>query len=160
NSSNNSHSREHVLSFYRDHIWVLVPYRIRSHTELLVHDGHQHLSTTKHNASHTIGILKKIDRFSVGPVILPGRFAHNTREDEDDAEEPDVPQTYSSTLLFHLRNTLITKIRSHYAKDNQQWKNCRKLEEKISHRCTDHHNDPGDRIPDRIRKCSEAGIQQ
>src|SRR5690606_29333532 len=126
----------------------------------LVHDGHQHLSTTKHNASHTICILKKIDRLSIGPVVFPGCFTHDTRKDENYSEEPEVPPSYSPRFLFHLRNTLMTKIRSHSAKDNQQWKNCRKLEEKISHRCTDHHNDPSDRIPDRIRKCSEAGIQQ
>src|SRR5690606_8902008 len=118
------------------------------------------LSTHKHNASHTIGSLKKIGRFSVGPVILPGRFAHNTREDEDDAEEPEVPPAYSSRLLFHLRNTLVTEICGHSAKDNQQWKNCRKLEEKISHRCTDHNIVPSDRSTERITKCREAGIKQ
>src|SRR5690606_4431954 len=118
------------------------------------------LSTHKHNASHTIGSLKKIGRFSVGPVILPGRFAHNTREDEDDAEEPEVPPAYSSRLLFHLRNTLVTEICGHSAKDNQQWKNSWKLEEEVSQCSADDHDDPSDRIPDRIRKCSEAGIQQ
>src|SRR5690606_30833914 len=105
NRSYDSHSCEHVLPFYCNYVWVLIPDRIRSHTELLIHDWHQHLSTTKYDASHTIGILKKIDRLSIGPVILPCCFTHDTRENEDYSEEPEVPPSYSPRFLFHLRNT-------------------------------------------------------
>ena len=77
---------------------------------LLVHQGHQHIPTPKHQAPKTIGVFEQIKRLSVGPVIAGSGFRQISRHTKNQQKYQQITPTHRFAMLLLLRNSFIAEI--------------------------------------------------